>query len=1372
MTSVCARRHPCFALVLFLALGVAAPCCGAGPAAARAAREWSSEVAGALAAYRAGDYAEAQRLCLAPTSDARVQRDAAVIRALSLMRMPVRGDWSEGLAQVAQLTRDDPTLADEPECLLAAGIARTNLNETGTALDALDRAVEGFTAARLSERALAALVALAAAWAQHNEWQLTPARLRVAFPAGPGEAQAVRRARIEAVRERCRALPNHEEAAAGVGLVLARCLIGAGDTPDDGLAILKEITAEPKWTAAHVEAALLLAEHLERRGQVAEALRLYERVQAEAPGASARQAAERAAGISRPQVELAVPAAVRPGEAVHVRLRARRIAALRLEVRQVDVEAWLAAPGKRGNDALLPETGSVQVSRDLQTRAASPYDWWNADALRPPLDFTAPAGAYVVLVRGTDDDGRPVIEKRLLVASGLAAVCVIGPEQVLVWAAPSAPAQPQPELTGRFWMTPALAPRTLKFTDGVARLPLPGEARVMRDKGWVCLVRGGEQLAVCRGRVPRELVMEPAIPQLLLVGGPAAPPVGESFHVSGLLLPGGRATTQPAGDALELRFQDTLEHLRATQPAPLSPAGAFAALLPITPELAGEHLRVTGSYRRRTLANLAGRLPFAVPQPAAPRFLVTCELPPWQPRRTPVLTAVVRATHPWGSAPRAASVRCTVRATRLPADTTEREPVSGGSFDYEGRLDAEGRFVLSLSPDELGVAGEPLAVELEARVTSWDGSAGSAEARTLLGPQPAHAWLTCEPSDVTVGQETRLRVGWFAPQGRIMLPPPPLELRHDGAPAGTLPLYADRDGLHTAPWRPAEPGSYEAAVTLPALETEPLSLRQTLEVSPATADSRAHTAWSCAAHFAREEERDGVRVRIKGTPAAPLLVLVEAGDPLAARSIAGKREDDLRTTGSAELFIPLDATPSWQARVSVISAAGDGSAVLATTEVLPDPERTLQLSLGAASRDVQSGATCPVKATCRGAAPAGRQAALVARLIDATSVGSTEWRPLQRPGEASPIGPRPEIVSSNQAAHAPETRPAATPEDGQPAAADDALRSAVSEGDTLWTTACDAEGVTELTVPVPRTPGAYKLLVAARAPDGQVATDATVLDARHDVSASLEVPQRMIRGDRLVIAARLESGCREPLDVAVRVDAGDKLAAESLWYEAADGQRVQVAPGETAVLSLPPRGRTWLYASVEAAQAGAGTAVAEVTVGQRRQTARAGYEVQDVPAPTAPGAGVTIRRTALAGTMVDEPPGQEHAHEHVTWQWTPIAPGDQLFTGQLVRVREEITLAETQADVRWSQRVPATCRPVTKEPRASGFIGPREPDRGDVLAFRAAELKAGAHTHEYLLAVVRPGTCVLPAPELRAGEKPIAVQVDPAEVRLTVAGGR
>jgi hypothetical protein len=140
--------------------------------------------------------------------------------------------------------------------------------------------------------------------------------------------------------------------------------------------------------------------------------------------------------------------------------------------------------------------------------------------------------------------------------------------------------------------------------------------------------------------------------------------------------------------------------------------------------------------------------------------------------------------------------------------------------------------------------------------------------------------------------------------------------------------------------------------------------------------------------------------------------------------------------------------------------------------------------------------------------------------------------------------------------------------------------------------------------------------------------------------------------------------------------------------------------------------------------------------------------------------------------MVDEPPGQEHAHEHVTWQWTPIAPGDQLFTGQLVRVREEITLAETQADVRWSQRVPATCRPITREPTASGFIGPREPDRGDALAFRAAELKAGAHTHEYLLAVVRPGTCVLPAPELRAGEKPIAVQVDPAEVRLTVAGGR
>jgi hypothetical protein len=149
-----------------------------------------------------------------------------------------------------------------------------------------------------------------------------------------------------------------------------------------------------------------------------------------------------------------------------------------------------------------------------------------------------------------------------------------------------------------------------------------------------------------------------------------------------------------------------------------------------------------------------------------------------------------------------------------------------------------------------------------------------------------------------------------------------------------------------------------------------------------------------------------------------------------------------------------------------------------------------------------------------------------------------------------------------------------------------------------------------------------------------------------------------------------------------------------------------------------------------------------------------------------------VKRTAAVGSVIEEPPGEAHGHEHEHWRWTPIAAGTPLRPGQLVRIREEVALAEAQSEVHWSQFVPPTCAPLVRSPVPIRPIGAQEPGGGHRLTFRAAELKAGTHVHEYLLEAVRPGTCLLPAPELRAGGKPLPVRTDPAELRLTVAESR
>jgi hypothetical protein len=297
-------------------------------------------------------------------------------------------------------------------------------------------------------------------------------------------------------------------------------------------------------------------------------------------------------------------------------------------------------------------------------------------------------------------------------------------------------------------------------------------------------------------------------------------------------------------------------------------------------------------------------------------------------------------------------------------------------------------------------------------------------------------------------------------------------------------------------------------------------------------------------------------------------------------------------------------------------------------------------------------------------------------------------------------------------------------------------------------------------------------VVVIRTPDGRVASDFILLDARRGVSVALDVPPRMTLGDRTIVAARLENAYPQAVEAHVQLQTGDGLAAESVWYVAPPGETVRARGGEALDITLPPGAHVWLYADVEAARVGPAKATIEVRAERRSQNAERGYEVLPVREPAGADAPVSIKRTISLGTLLEEPEAPGHEPDHPTWRWAEVSPQDRLVAGQVLRGEEEVVLSRPLADLRWSQRVPVTCAAIRREPRTAPKIGPREDDRPDVLSFRPAELKAGAHPHEYFLAVVRPGACVLPAPEVRAGQESVPVHVEPVDLQVMVGSGQ
>jgi len=1375
--------------VLLLTLMVA----GLGTTSATAQRAgplspppWPTELGEAFELYYADQFLEVQRLCQelsARTRDPRLRREAAALAAMATMHLPGRADRLSGRARLSQLAEEDPSLLTRPECQLAYGLAQTALNETASALHHLNQAANGFARRGQSDRLAETCVALATAWARHGEWELMVPGMATPRPENRREADRIRRERIRALRERVAALPGGEAYAARIDLVLAEHLLQAEDGAAEALALLEELAHRKEITTTTAEACLALAQHHEAEQRWADAVRLYARVQSAGLGALSHDAEQRRHAIEQPQLILEVPDHVAIGQPVTVKLAVRNLTAVEFEVRRVDLGSWLEQRQGRFSEAALPTSGALVTARSLDTTVTAEHDWWRAETLDEPLAFEAPPGAAVVLARSLDDAGYTVAAKRLVLAGDLRATVFMGIRQAAIWVThgqaltvDASEVEPQ----ARFWMHGSFVPTRPRFTGTVAVFALPPEARLLRDKRWVCLVQAGEQLALCRGTLPTAAGKPRPEPAVALIGGPPEPHVGAQLHLFGLLLDssiGQRREEPPA--AVQLELLDALGRAHGTTAASVSDAGTFSARLPITAAMAGENLHVAVRLHGQTLERVFLRPTVRVARIDETPVNVRCHLPRWLPPTKAGVIGQIEAAYPWGTALSWASAHGRFRAVRLPTVQPKHEPVYSDAIGRWFHLDGQGKGDFAQPFSDFSLPDGPLAIGLWVEAMGWDARPAPGSAELLVGPEPVHLWVRCETDTPRVGEPLYVSAGWFDPTGLAPGKRPTVEVRRDGTPLTRLRMLPAINGLRSATWRPTVAGAYELVATLPLDSGKPLTTRDTFQVAGRPgADERTPVPLRCEASFTRHGDASGVRVRLDAGQRQRVLALLENGDPLAAQQLT-------RLDGPADVILPLSSRPQGATRLVLAAPGEDDVHILGVTEVRPADEDALTLSISHNSAEAAPGETVEVIVTSLRAGGPTPHAALMARLVDASRSGGVQWLP----GEGRPdlaLRPGGIQVFSSTTRSATQDVPGADADvilETRELSAE--LAQALFDGPTLWVDARSSDnGSATFAVPLPPKPGLYRLVITGQTPDGAFVSDTLGLDTRRVLRLTADVPEHLTVGDRSVATLIVMNDGPAALRARVSFDGGTGLHAEELHLRDSQSQPQPSDEGTPRAFTSPPFGAVALRATIEATEPGSGTAVFTVETEQARQRAIARYTVH---AYAAAGAEphVTSRETVVVHRKLFRLEAEALAEDDTFGERSirrdrqaeqlriELAPDERIAPGQLVLVQEEFSLSQPLAQVEWMQRVPGNCHTHAGSWSELPQIGTQRGLRLESLTYGTVSLAAGQRqVREYVVVPVRTGACRFPPPLVRTAGVPVPVEVKPKPGRVIVVDSR
>lgn len=1325
---------------------------------------WGSDAATLLRMIRGDDAQRAAELASAQLRSERdpvVRRELRAVLAITLLYSPDRPSQTDGRTLLVELIREFPPLAARGECRQALGVASLALRETSAALEHFAAAADDFEMRGAAPEFADALGGLAQAWAAHAEWEMTPRRFGVTAPAGPDQIRAIRDHQFEELVRRAARLPL-SGAADRVRLAQARRWLQEDDGATSAVKLLEQLCPAGRRDRVAGEAALTLADVYEQADD-AEALKrvLTLAVACEDAGV-ASFARDRLGALRRPRVEVLSSLEAVPGQAPPLQLRARNVTQLRAELRRIDLGDWLQEKQGRFLPAQLATSGSVLWAHTWEvSSAADDGTWWcgpAADAPRLPGDV----GLYVLELRCESTEGAPLVQRHLVTISGLRAVAFIGDSRVVVWSEPCDGGASPSRIAGRFWMYGSFQPTRFELRDGHSVFRLPAEARLLRDRRWSMLLESDLGPLFLTDALPLADLDADSVGTYILTAATAEIRDTRRFTVTGALLEEPAPASKLAGrEEYKLVLIDTAGSEVANAPLQVSPSGVFFANIALSDSSIARHLAVVLRRGLRSLTNVAGRytLPVSMDEGSDAQLHIALRNPDERGQHDEIHVRFFGKL-PWNVALKDAMVFWGGRLVALP---TADAPAWGAVYPSgeRNRMDAQGmaeghapRF--SDRPFE-----KPILFGVWATLRGWDGRRVTSAAQFLLGPQRRHAWLTTDPPVTVVDQPLSIAAGWIDAEIGVIDAWPSVRISRDGKPCAELQLHAGPRGLCTPAWTPSVAGKYTADLVWPdyAGVQNPPTAQLVFRVD-ASARTAASAPAACTAILRLIEGNVVCELRADAQPegARVAALLIGERDPL---GVVG-----LNPQTSAASVPVGDETPR---RVIFFRWVDGRVARAGEARVESRLGGTLKLEIELSQRRVLPGAAARVVAQVRGE-QTSEPVTLVARLVPASSDSAVQWA--DGDWRSDEILDAAIAVSAAPVAGLREESPAGgwiTVERSRSAA-----ELFFSDGQTLWTaTAVARDGRAEFDVPIPRTPGGYRILVYAtsRNTAGVVAQDFIAARDGHVLRAFL--PERYCLGDRVqVVLEAIAADPRRATDnesFGVTADGGGLLvfdvsaAAPDLQRDAEGRLRWNVSSAGAATAVVV----------VEAAAIGEGVLRIECPGGAAAPL-EVPIRVQEPAAAVVADRSIRVKRSFVRMIAYEEeeipemdPRAEGRLFGH-QWQRIPMDPAkEHVVPGQILLIREEVENPTAISDLTWRQTTAANTVAVLDRPAHMPEIAPIRVRRPDRVEF-SGSLLPGRTTHEYFIVATRGGSCVLPSPEVFAGDRPVNVDMAGGETRLTV----
>lgn len=1361
----------------WVSLPVLLACAAVRAALAEVPEGWSPELGQAFELYDQGRFVEAQQACeqiQATARDALVAADAEALAAMSLLRSASRAERLSGRGLLAEVARRHADYWERPECRLAYGVGQLGLNETASALEYLHAAREMFRSQGRAERWLDASALLVEAWTRHSEWEVPLPSLGLGRASGPLEAEAVRLAQIQAIRQEVARAPDADAALAAIDRLLALYWLGAGRDPEQGLALLEQVAARPQRIRAVAQACLDLAREYERRGRADDALRWLNAVATAGPALPdlADQAAARTRALRAPSVELDLPDHARPGADWTFGATTRNIAALRIEVRRVDLAAVLTQSRGRLIENHLPESGAALATFDLHP--GNRLTWSTSDHDRPSLNL--PAGTFVVSATATTSAGEPYRTKRLLAVSSIEALVLLEPRGGWLWITDAAGRSLSGDVLARFWVAGAFVPRRLEVENGWAAFDLPGEARVLRADQWVCLIEAGEQTALCGGALPGGA----AEPVAVVVTPAAAARPGSWLPVAGYLVDPDAAARGPQPLDLMLELRDAVGKLQARGAAEVDDTGLFQGRIAIPLAAADRKLRLSVKVDGRSPTTIPPNQYVVVGPLDADPLALHLSGPQVLAPDTPLIEVRASAGYPWGMPLSGQRLNYWARPTALPTPDRPGPPLTVSPLSDHLRLDVRGSQRIQFATETLRMKERPLAVLLHGSVPGLGLSTPAQTLEMLLSPSAAQVWIHVDPPQPAAGDLVRFAAAWFDPQRRA-LDRPTLTLAGPGdGEARVLDWFPTIEGNWSAPVRLGAAGTYEVRARLPLIDGEAIEVARQVQVQePAEGGPPPGLAASlrgCEAVWVRDVEGVKLHVTLAAPPPVDVLAVTSAGArPIGAviRSGTGERACSIRLPGGT----------SSGARVALFARGDRGIERVATTVGVAEAADASALALVAPPEPPAAGSIARIQLQ---SAELPEGTPVLARLSRLDHSGPLAWVhgdlrdpfivPRRGPIVSNSLdaarGSRAAGVAPTGAAAGLETEPDLEGADG-PLSAASAV--ALFDGATEWVDLVRCSDRTALLeAPIPEAPGRFRLFAWTVA-SGRTAIAVQDIDTRRAWPASLDGPRVLELGDRTVAVLSLENprSASATLEIewaggGVVVGRVDPLGAVQLESPRTESVRASFGGND--------RGRLLLH--VEAVALGAGVLTMVIRDGAATQRCSWDYEVVGARSATQPArAGLRLQRSLFRLVPQEDAPDSADrpivpraaplAEDALAYALVPLAPDERVPAGQRILVREDVACDEPLRQVQWTQRLSANAATTADAAALARPLGFCQRRQFQQLEYACNSIAQRAR-HEYVIVALRPGACRLALPQVRAEGLDLAITCEPAETRIVV----